>query len=233
MNRSPSPRPRRRSGAGLRQPVRGLGGSPEGQDHPRPHLPAAEPQPAVQPEQHGVHGRDRHRHHRHRGGRLERHARAVRRHADRQEPVPHRSDLAGGLHRLVLSARAREGARARRARPRALGHQGQGAEAAGARAARRHAAGLLRVLRDRRRAGAGGQAAAEGARARDHGGRLSRVPHGCRRRADRRRLRHPRRDPADRPGLPGRARGRRARTATGASTCTSASISTTRSAPAR
>ena len=53
-----------------------------------------------------VHGRDRHRHHRHRGGRLEGHAGAVRRHADRQEPVPHRSDLAGGVHRLVLSARA-------------------------------------------------------------------------------------------------------------------------------
>ena len=51
---------------------------------------------------------------------------------------------------------------------------------------------LLRVLRDRRRAGAGRhEAAAEGARARDDGGRLPRVPHGRRRRADRRRVRHP------------------------------------------
>ena len=53
-----------------------------------------------------VHGRDRHRHHRHRRRRREGHARAVRRHADRQEPVPDRGDLAGDVHRLVLSARA-------------------------------------------------------------------------------------------------------------------------------
>ena len=114
-----------------------VGRTAEGEDHARPDLSTAEPQPAVQSEQHGRHGRDRHRHHRHRRRRREGHARAVRRDADRQESVPDRGDLAGGVHRLVLSAGPREGARARRARSRAVGHQGQGAWSAGARAARR------------------------------------------------------------------------------------------------
>ena len=61
-------------------------------------------------------------------------------------------DLAGSVHRLVLPARAREDARARRARSRAVGHQGQGARPSRARAARRHGARLLRVLRHGRRA---------------------------------------------------------------------------------
>ena len=81
----------------------------------------------------------------------------------------------------------REGARARRPRPRAVGHQGQGARPPGSRAARRHGARLLRVLRHRRRHAAGtpGRRAPEpeGSRARDDGGRIPRVPDGPGRRA--------------------------------------------------
>ena len=63
-------------------------------------------------------------------GGVEGHARAVRRHADRQGPVQDRGDLAGDVHRLVLSAGPREDARARRDGPGAVGHQGQGARPA-------------------------------------------------------------------------------------------------------
>ena len=87
--------------------------------------------------------------------------------------------------------------------------------AAGARAAGRRDARLLRVLRDGRRAAAGHagrrEAEPQGAGAGDHGGRLSRVPDGRRRRADRRRLRHALGGPPHRAGLQGGARGRRAR----------------------
>ena len=110
----------------------------------------------------------------------------------------------------------REDPRARRARPRAVGHQGQGAGAAGSRAARRQRARLLRVLRDWRRRAARRRrptrtlSLKERARATMEAG-LPRVPHGRRRRADRRRLRHARGRPPDRAGLQGRPRRRRRR----------------------
>ena len=73
---------------------------------------------------------------------------------------------------------------------------------------------LLRVLRDRRRAPAGRSARRdvepEGARPRDDGSGLSRLPDGPDRVADRRRLRHALGGAAGRAGLQGRARRRRA-----------------------
>ena len=214
---------------------------PRGKDHARPHLHAAEPEPALQPEQHGRHGRDRHRDHRHRRRRLQGHARAVRRHAHRQESVPDRSDLAGDVHRLVLPAGPREDARAGRARSGALGHQGQSLEAAGARAARRHGAQLLRVLRhDGPRAAAGRAPAAKPRRRCADRCRRPRMEAGYRAfrmgaadAPDRQRLQHARaRAPGDRRSARKSAKAS-ARTATGASTSTSGSTSTTRCAPAR
>ena len=161
------------------------------------------------------------------GGR-EGHAGAVRRHADRPESIPHRGDLAGGVHRLVLSARTREGARARRA----------GSRACGTSRARRSALPVHELLGGTARdycecyatggatppgTPAGARAQPQGTRARDDGGRLSGVPDGARRGADRRRLRHARGRAPGRAGVPGGPRRRRARTATGASTSTSAS----------
>ena len=75
--------------------------------------------------------------------------------ADRQESFPDRGDLAGSLHRLVLSAGAREDPRPGRPRRGSLGHQGQGAQRPRARAAGREGTRLLRVLPHGRRSARG------------------------------------------------------------------------------
>ena len=196
--------------------ARRVGGPPGRQDHPRANLPPAQLQPALQPEQHGGDGRDRHRDHRHRRRRLEGHARAVRRHAHRQEPVPHRGDLAGdrtspgstrqGARRRTRSARSTSRCGTSRARRSAFPSTSCSAawRATTASATPRAARGLAGV-----RPAQADQP--QGARPRDDGGRVSRVPHGRGRRADWRRLRHAHRRPPDRAGLPRRARGCRRR----------------------
>ena len=162
-------------------------------------------------------------------GRRQGHARAVRRDADRQEPVPDRGDLAGGLHRLVLSAGPREGPRARRARPGAVGHQGQGARgcrctSCSAAAARDYCECYATGGAASARHAARRDAQPEGARAGDDRGRAI-ARSGWRRpkSADRRRLRHALGRPAGRAGLQGRPRSASGPTATGASTSTSGS----------
>ena len=182
--------------------------------------------------------RDRHRDHRDRRGRRQGHARAVRRDADRQEPVPHRGDLAGGLHRLVLPARPREGARARRSRHGALGHQGQGARrfrcTSSWAAPRATTASATRPAGAVRRASPADAKISLKERARatmEAGYRAFRMGAGDVPIGDVFDTRAAVRQ--DRAGLQGSARRGRARTATGASTSTSASISTTRCAAAR
>ena len=91
------------------------GGAPKSQDHQSQYLRAAQPQPAVQPEQHGGDGGNRRRHYGDRRRRRARHAGTVRGHADRQESVPHRGHLAGDVHRRG-SIRPAARRRTRRAR---------------------------------------------------------------------------------------------------------------------
>ena len=62
------------------------GRAAEDQDHAGPYLSAARPQPALQPEQHAGDGGDRSRHNRHRRGRLQGHAGAMRRLAIGKDP---------------------------------------------------------------------------------------------------------------------------------------------------
>jgi hypothetical protein len=75
--------------------------------------------------------------------------------ADRPGSVSRRVPLAADVPPLDLSARPRAPACRRRARLRAVGHHGQGAEPAGLRAPRRAGARLRRVLPLVRRAAAG------------------------------------------------------------------------------
>ncbi len=211
----------------------------ESQDHARAHLQAAEPQPALQSEQHGRDRRNRHRHHRRRRGRRERHAGAVRRHADRQEPVQDRVDLAGDVIAWFYPP-GREKTHAVGAMDLALWDiKGEALGLPVHELLGRHGARLLRVLRDRRRAASRGHAGQRAAAAVEErakmtmeaGYRAFRM--GAARRADRRDVRHADGRPPHRAGLPRRARRHRSSRATGASTCISGSTSTTRCARAR
>ena len=115
----------------------------EDEDHAGAGLPAAESESAVQSERCGGHDRDRRRNHRHRRRRIEGHAVPVRRPTDRPRSAVYRTALAGHEPRLLLSGGTREDPCHRRARSCVVGHQGQSAEPAGARTARRHGAQLL------------------------------------------------------------------------------------------
>ena len=172
------------------------GPAARGDGHEDSRLLSAELQPertaGLPAEQHGRPRRHRRRHHRDRTGRVAGHRPQRRPKRHRQERVRHRDDLAGGVHGRVLLARQGAAARARRHRPGAVGHQGQGAERAALSAVRRQGARAHRAVCDvgsaagPRSAGRSGGDGVEGARGGDDGGRLSRVPRGRRHPAEHR-----------------------------------------------
>ena len=167
-----------------------------GESHEDPRLLPAQLQPeraaGLPPKQHGRPRRHRRRHHGHRPGRIAGHGPQRRAKRHRQERVRHRDDLAGGLHGRVLLSRQGTAARARRHRPGAVGHQGQGAERAALSAVRRQGARAHRALCDLGSAAGPGSAGRsggdglEGSRGGDDGGGLSRVPRGRRHSAEHR-----------------------------------------------
>ena len=156
-----------------------------------------------------------------------------RRPADRPRSAVHRAALAGHDPRLLLSAGPREDPRASARSIWRCGTSRAKSRPAGARAARRHGAQLLRVLQHRRHH-SGHHAGHEhqGARPRHHRGGLSRLPHGRHGRFPPTPLTTPTSASTSCTTNACRRAKASARTATGASISTSASISPTPSAAA-
>ena len=140
----------------------------------------------VPAEQHGRARRHRRRHHGDRAGRVARHRAQRRPERHRQERVRHRDDLASGLHGRVLLPGQGAAPRTRRYRPRAVGHQGQGAQRAALPVVWRQGARARRALCDLGSASGAGAAVGrcgdglEGACGSDDGRRLSGVSGGRR-----------------------------------------------------